>query len=179
MSFTARPRLGAVLGTTMLLMFAACGSTAPGSAPLSPGGSHTVPIGTPQRTPQVPGSSALNGCPVQSAPASASTKPVDVILTDTNGAIAAQPTSVNVGQTLEVRLAASVRWALSLQDPQHVVTSAESEGWYDAAQQLCIWRFTAATPGSAALVYAGGLVCAPGSQCPTIAKAEEFDITVQ
>lgn len=87
--------------------------------------------------------------------------------------------SLAVGQVLEVRLGAQVRWALALQDPAHVLAPVSPNGWYDPQQKACVWRFTGQTPGSVTLVYSGRPICSPGSVCPQFVIASNVAVTVK
>jgi hypothetical protein len=82
------------------------------------------------------------------------------------------------GQTLVVQLPAAFHWTLAPYVTNSILTPDDHNGWYDASLRACIWRFVAATSGSATLDYAGRQVCAPGAKCPTVIVNEEIDITV-
>ena len=148
---------------TGILLVAACGS------------SSNASTSTP---PETPGSAALNGCPTQLAPSDAASKPADVVANESAGA-SGQPVTLKVGQILAVRLSAAKRWGLSLQNSGQILQADTAEGWYDAMLHDCIWRFTARSAGSVALVYAGGPVCADNTKCPNFVEAQEFDVTVR
>jgi hypothetical protein len=87
--------------------------------------------------------------------------------------------SLNKGQTLEVRLTATVRWMLNMQGDQTILTPASPNGWYDASTKNCVWRFTAVSQGYVTLSFSGGLVCAPNTACPALASVQGYDVTVQ
>ncbi len=177
----------------LLLFVAACapGGQASGSAVGGPGGptagaatpgstsSATNPSGSssPPAEQPTPGSASLNGCPSQQPPPGAA-NPTDVVVSSGGGANGLA-VSLRAGQTLEVRLAATVHWGLQIKDTAHILTASTPNGWYDASLKACVWRFTATGAGSAALIYGGSLVCAPHSQCATIAEAQDYTITVQ
>jgi hypothetical protein len=85
---------------------------------------------------------------------------------------------VKKGQTLEVRLPATIRWKLTVQGDQTILTADNPNGWYDVGSKQCIWRFTAVAQGQVTLAYSGGLVCQPYTACPTLAMAQNYAVTV-
>ncbi len=158
-----------VPGCLMLLaLLAGCapGTSSTASSPGSPTQTATA----------ASGATGQNGCTSQNPPATAGTK-ADVVVTFAGGADG-QKVALNKGQTLEVRLPASMRWSLSVQGDASVLSAATDNGWYDASGDACVWRFAAAKQGTATLAFAGVAVCKPHTQCPTLATSQEYDITV-
>ena len=157
------------IGSCLLLLalVAAC-------APAGAGGTAANPTATPP----VPGSAALNGCPTQQPPAGIGTQPADVIVTQGSG-VNTPPVTVKNGQTLEIRLPATFRWALHIQDADKILGTTDATGWYDATLKACRWRFTALGTGTATLQYTGTMVCAPAQPCPALAIAQDYTVTVQ
>ncbi len=168
-----------------LLMLAACapggsrtaGNTSPGQA--SPTASvQRSPTATATSSPSAtPGSQALNGCSTASPPADAQ-KPADVVVT-LKGTGNEQPVTLNKGQTLEVRLLATARWHMNVQNSSSALGTQEAIGWYNASLKSCIWRFTAVGAGTATLVFTGIIICPPKDQCPVAALDQQYDITVR
>jgi hypothetical protein len=137
------------------------------------GGSATAG-GTPTQTP----ASASNGCPSQLIPVD-SPRPPDVVLTQqSDPGSNVKTVTVTKGQVIEIRLPASFTWHLSQGEPSSVLEVAAPAGWYNSALRACIWRFDAASSGTAQLDFAGGPVCDPGKACPAIAVIAQYKITV-
>ncbi len=164
---------GVIAGLVLLVFMAAC---APGGGSAT-GAGHTNGGGA-TATPSAPGSPMLNGCPAKQPPADLAGHPADVIVTQ-GGGVNSPPVDVKVGQILEIRLPANVRWKLDIRDPNAILTKNEATGWYDASLKACRWRFTVVKAGQAALLFSGGLVCLPGKACPAIASMAEFTIVAQ
>lgn len=158
-----------VIGCVLLLaLLAAC---APGAS--NTASSSNAPTAT--ATTAASGNAGLNGCPTESPPADAGTK-ADVVVTFTGAE--GQTVTLTKGQTLEVRLPAAMRWSLSTQGAANVLTPSATNGWYDAGLDNCVWRFVAANQGNATLAFGGVAVCKPKTECPAIAVAQDYDITV-
>ncbi|HLV97413.1 MAG TPA: hypothetical protein VKT82_01940 [Ktedonobacterales bacterium] len=145
-----------------LLCLAAC-------APGGNGSGATTPT---------PGSADLNGCAAQQPPAGVAGKSADLIVTQ-GGDYTGLPVALRQGQTLEVRLPATIIWRLQQQDAAGILTTNEATGWYDATLKDCLWRFTAVKTGSATLSFSGGLVCPPNAACPAIAAIQQYNVTVR
>ncbi len=125
-----------------------------------------------------PGSAALNGCSAQKPPAGVAGTSADVVVTQ-GGDITGQPVALSVGQTLEVRLSATIYWRVQNQDTSGILTTTRAIGWYDGTLKDCLWRFTAVKAGSATLNFSGGLVCPPNAACPAIAAIQQYHVTVR
>lgn len=123
-----------------------------------------------------PGSAALNGCLVQTS--GAATTPADTTLSDGSGG-QFQTVTVTVGQTIEVRLRADIRWTMAPLSPAGAMTIQSPQSVYDVATRQCVWRFTATTTGAVDLDFTGGLVCAPTAACPAIAAIQRFTVTIK
>lgn len=164
-------RWGAMLACLVLLLFVAACSPAGGSG-TSVG--NTAPTATP-----APGSPQLNGCPTQHPPAGAQGHPADVVVGPGGSPEEGMPVTLNMGQTLEVRLAATIRWGLHIQDAGHNLTTDQATGWYDASTKSCVWRFRAVGAGNVTLSYSGGLVCEPNSACPALAAIQQYNVTIR
>jgi hypothetical protein len=153
---------GVVWLVLALLGMAAC-------APLGSGSGSANPT---------PGSADLNGCAAQHAPAGVAGKSADLVVTQ-GGDYTGQPVALRQGQTLEVRLPATINWGMQTRDADGILTTSEATGWYDATLRDCLWRFTAVKAGSVTLNFAGGPVCAPNTACPAIAAVQQYNITVR
>lgn len=205
---TAWPLIYRLTSLVVALLLAACAqfagpgatttqlalSTQPPAAPTQPAPTQPPPAGTATvaggtAAPETPTAAAVatttlggtpgalaNGCPEQQAPASAGTKP-DVAVGNQFGGTGSA--SLAVGQLLEVRLGASLRWTLTLSDPTHVLAPVDHNGWYDPGQNTCVWRFTGQTPGTVTLVYGGRPICEPDKACPQFVIASDFTVTVK
>jgi hypothetical protein len=185
----------------LVVLLAACGQTSVSSqAPVNgPADTSSAPTATASRAPTSPspasaqpasgqkaGGSAINGCAAAQAPAEAATFKANVIVSQsaqgtqgTQGTDAAQPIALAQGQRLEIRLAPSFTWELSVSDPGHILAGANPEGWYDASVQACIWRFTAQGAGSAQLTFAGAAVCPYLKLCPSVEQTITYGVTVR
>jgi len=163
----AAPLLAASLCLALMLL-AACGAS-----------SSAQGFPTPTDIPATPGTAQLNGCPEQTAPASPKTADVVVQGNGVGVQSEARKVSVNVGQTLEVDLPATFRWALVPSDGKSVLTAPAVNGWFDAGGKGCVWQFTAAKAGSATLTFGGGQVCPSASTCPDAVTEQSFDVTVR
>lgn len=165
-----------------LLMLAAC-APAGGRATQSAQTGQPSPTASSQASPTItatpvstPGSQARNGCSTAQPPAD-SQKQADVVVTQT-GIEGAQPVTLNKGQTLEVRLLATIRWHMHMQNSSALNTK-EATGWYNATLKDCLWRFTAVGTGTATLSFTGTVICDPKGQCPVAALVQQYDITVR
>ncbi len=163
-----RPWSVVIGGVLLLALFAGCapGTTGTASSPNSP---------TATTTTAASGNAGLNGCPSESKPANAGTK-ADVVVTFTGAE--GQTVTLNKGQTLEVHLPAAMRWGLSTQGSANVLTPSVPNGWYDAGLDSCVWRFAAAGQGNVTLAFGGVAVCKPNTECPAIAVAQDYEVTV-
>lgn len=129
----------------------------------------------------VPGSPQLNGCQTQQAPTNLA--PADVVLTGAGST--STPTSdftthgkMKQGQTLDIHLAATVKWQMSTPPTSSVLQVMEPQSWYDAQDSTCIWRMQAIGTGDTEIDYTGPFVCPPSGACPAIAAIARFNITV-
>lgn len=163
--------LALALMLALMLALAACGVS--GSAQ----GSSTAATATP--TPAMPGTSLLNGCPMQQAPSDAHT--ADVVVQGVGGMTqsSGRPVTLKVGQTLHVELAATNRWRLSVADAGSALTQPAGNGWYDAQHKICVWQFTAVKAGSATLEFTGSAVCAAGHPCPQYVIEQTYSVSIQ
>lgn len=157
--------VGLVFALTVLL--AACGTS-------------TIAQSFPTATdiPATPGTAQLNGCPEQAAPATARTADVVAHGSGVTSQTDAQPIAVKVGQTLEIDLPATYRWALVLTDEKSTLTAPTANGWFDAGGKGCVWQFTATKAGSATLTFGGGQVCSSASKCPDLTAEQSFSVTI-
>ncbi len=137
-------------------------------------GLTTAPV-----TPQ-PGSPQLNGCQTQTAP---NFPPADVVLTGAGSH--STPTSsfttqgtMKQDQTLDIHLAATVKWQLTTPPNTAILQVLTAQSWYDASDKTCVWRMQAVGNGTTQMEFTGPLVCPPSGACPAIAGDARFDITV-
>jgi hypothetical protein len=159
-----------ILCCLMPLLFIAACAPAGGSA----SGGNSNPTATP-----APGSPELNGCPTQQPPAGVAERPADVVVEPGGSPIDGMQVTLSKGQTLEVRLSATVRWGLMIQGDQTMLMAPTPNGWYDASTKSCVWRFRAVGTGTVILSYSGGQVCEPNSACPAIAAVQQYTVTIQ
>lgn len=180
MRLSLRQGIGVLWCLVFLLALAACapgGSTTAATSPDTQA-SATPPAATATAAAPTPGSAALNGCPSKQQPAAAQGQAVDVVAKQ-KATEQRQSFTLSTGQTLEVRLSASVRWHAQVQDSAGILTTNEATGWYDATLKSCIWRFTALKPGNVSLGFSGVLICPPREQCLAVAMVQQYTVTVR
>src|SRR5262245_34620059 len=66
-----------------------------------------------------------------------------------------QVVRMKLGQTLEIRLAASLRWRLAQGEWSAIMSAPPENGWWDTVLQVCVWQFTATKAGAGTLTCAG------------------------
>ncbi len=169
----ARSRGATLIALTLLAslaLLAACGRTTSGDL-------NTAPTATTVATRATFGATA-NGCFTPQAPADAGSFTPDVVVTQQT--TASSSISLTKGQRLELRLTPTVRWGLTLSDPDHTLASAPVQGWYDASVGACVWRFSAVGAGQAELNFDGTSVCPKGGACaqPTD-LAQSYSVVVR
>lgn len=160
------------LALGLLALLSACGPVTVGGAGEAGGAVRATATMAAQA-----GSTAVNGCPVKQAPADAAAFVPDVTVTEEGGL--GQQITLARGQRLEIRLGPEVQWTLTVTDPTRILASTTAEGWYSPQLNVCIWRFSALTAGSAQLTFAGRFICQPHTQCVTAVIAQEYDVTVR
>ena len=166
-------RSAIVLAVLALWMLSGCG--------LATGTSHSTAAGAPTTAPTTTGSK-INGaisnvCPIAQAPDDASAFTPHVIVKEDSGSI--HTLALRPNQRLEIRLDSQVQWALRLDDPQHILVSASSQGWYDTTSNACVWRFTAQTAGDAQLAFSGTLPCPPLKSCPSSDRSATYRLSTR
>lgn len=168
-------RLIILIASIILLACAGCGSASSAS------NTHTLntPISPIPKT--AVGTAALNGCQVQQAPVI--TSPANVVATTTDPPVDDQFMShirLRKGQTLELHLVATARWAQSDSDSISPVLTLQSPAdWYHDADHTCIWRYNAAQVGVTQLHFSGGIVCPSDAVCAAIAMIANYEVTVE
>lgn len=85
-------------------------------------------------------------------------------------------TQAHIGDVVEVRLSANMRWTTPADGVASVLTPLQPQGGLDSQGQTCSWVYQVKATGSAALTYIGVFNCEPNSACPAIAEDEEFTI---
>lgn len=155
------------LSLALMALLAACGATS---------STQTFPTAT--DIPATPGTAQLNGCPAQQAPATAKT--ADVVIQGNAAPTQAdpQPVTAKSGQTVEIDLPATYRWALVQDGDSTLLTAPDTNGWFDTSGKGCIWQFTATKAGSSTLTFAGAQVCSSASKCPNLTTNQSFAVTV-
>jgi hypothetical protein len=120
---------------------------------------------------------ATNGCPSKQIPVDGGNFRPAVTATYTLDQGAVQPISVARGQGLEIHLAPTAQWSLTLSDADHTLESLAPEGWYDAPLDACVWRFAASNAGVARLDFRGLVLCQPNLHCKAALEAAAFAVT--
>jgi hypothetical protein len=165
------------LAVVMMLMaswiLAGCGVTT-GATQSSVGAPATS---APTSTSSKINDAASNACPVAQAPPDAYTFGPEITLNEVGGAI--QTAALHAGQRLEIHLDSQVQWALRMDDPNHILTSAQSQGWHEVASNSCVWRFTAQAVGDAQLIFTGTLPCPPLKTCPSSDRSMTYRLSIQ
>lgn len=160
----------------LAFLLAACGPVAASSQKTT---STSPAVGSTPTSAKNSGQASTD-CPLLQAPADVGTFKPDVIVSQNSrdgGTI--QPVSLTQGQRLEIRLQPGFAWRLTLSDPSHVLIAPGSGGWYDASARACIWRFTAASQGTAQLNYQGAMVCPPLKSCPSVEQSASYAVTIR
>ena len=165
-------------GLLLALVFLLVGC---GQVTVSSQGTTSTPTATGSTpTPAKNPGRASTDCPLPQAPADVGTSKPDVIVSQNpQDAGTTQPITLTQGQHLEIRLQPGFAWRLTLSDPHDVLLSPGSGGWYDASARACIWRFTAASQGTAQLNYQGAMVCPPLESCPSVEQSASYAVTIQ
>src|SRR5215469_12425777 len=104
-------------------------------------------------------SADLNGCFTPHIPIDKRPK-ADVTLTAGGTGSQSQSATAQIGQTVEVRLTAGVKWKLNQSDQATLLQPGTPFGWFDGDHLQCVWDFAAAAKGKVDLSFSGGFVCA-------------------
>jgi hypothetical protein len=118
-----------------------------------------------------------NLCPAAQPPQDAETFRADITLNE-DGA-PTHSVTLHPGQRLEIRIDSQVQWALQMNDPTHILVSAQSQGWHDTVSNSCIWRFTAQAAGNSQLIFTGTLPCPPLKTCPSSDRSVTYRLSIQ
>jgi hypothetical protein len=137
----------------------------------------TVAASAPTSTSSKINDATSDACPLAQAPQDANSFNPDMTLNEDGGPI--HTASLHPGQRLEIRLDSQVQWGLRVDDPQHVLVSANAQGWHDARSNTCVWRFTAQAAGDAQLVFSGTLPCPPLKVCPSSDRSAIYRLSIQ
>jgi|GEM_PF-6327464 len=120
----------------------------------------------------------LNGCLSQQQPTTP-LKPGSLSLPGNHsGSDMIDHQQLAVGQMVEIRLGANIRWAVSTIPSSALLQAQTPVGWYSQPDGMCVWRYIATGVGVTRIGFTGGLVCAPGSACPAIAEIAQFEFTI-
>jgi len=119
----------------------------------------------------------LNGCPTQLIPVDPPVHGTTVTLTQADASKASVMTTV--GTNIEIKLPATNRWQLDTVDMNQTVTLSSPAGYFNKAQNVCVWRVTATAAGTSTLTFTGTAVCVAGTPCPSYALLTKFVIIVQ
>jgi hypothetical protein len=164
-----------IMTMSALLVCVSCGGTSNTST------MHTTNASTSPTPGTAIGTASLNGCQVQQAPVIAS--PANVVATTTEPPVDDQFMShirLRKGQTLELHLVATTRWAQSDTDSIAPILALQSPAsWYHDADHTCIWRYNATQVGITQLHFSGGLVCPPDMVCAALAIIANYEVTVE
>lgn len=161
------PTCGVALAL-LALVVAGCGTTTTTSL-----GSSSTATATPTR--HIGGGLTVRPCPGPYGSAQTPSENV-VILTPS---MPNRTASAHVGQTVEVQLPSNKLWRYSA--TSHAAPSLtldQPAGVEDGQHDLCIWNFTAQSPGTATLMFTGSPLCEPNMACPAIILAVSFTVTV-
>jgi hypothetical protein len=119
---------------------------------------------------------ASNACPLAQAPEDATSFTPDIIVSGDGGPI--HTVSLRRSQRLEIRLDPQIQWTLRVDDLNHTLVGARSQGWHDPKSNTCVWRFTAQAAGDAQLVFTGTQPCPPLKFCPSSDRSATYRLTV-
>ncbi len=154
-----------------------CGVTTRASQSSVTDAATSAPTGVPTSSSAKINDATSNTCPVAQAPQNADSFRTDFVLNEDGGAI--QTLTLRQGQRVEIRLDSQVQWALRIDDPNHILTSAQSQGWHEATTNSCVWRFTAQGAGAAQLVFSGTLPCPPLKTCPSSDRSTTYRLSIR
>jgi hypothetical protein len=118
-----------------------------------------------------------NFCPSAQPPQDAESFRADIVLNDSG--TPTQIVTLDPSQRLEIRIDSQVQWALQINDPAHILVSAQSQGWYDTRSSTCDWRFTAQAAGDAQLIFTGTLPCPPLKTCPSSDRSVTYRLSIR
>jgi hypothetical protein len=157
---TRRPiALIGILGV-LLLVLSACGSTSTSSTP--------TPTGT-------TGYGSTHGCPSDTI-VSTTLKPANVTVRDTdiNSTVTA-----HVGNIIEVRLPFGQKWTGPSSIPSNL-QQQQPAGYALPSDNVCIWRFTAQSAGTAQLDFQSQALCLNKDEvCPGVITKDPIIIDVK
>jgi hypothetical protein len=170
-------RLALVMALMGFWILTGCGVTTGTGQPSAAGAATTAATKAPTSTSAKINDAPSNTCPVAQAPPDADTFRPDITLNEDGGAI--HTAALHAGQRLEIRLDSQVQWALRIDDPNHSLTSAQSQGWHEVTSNSCVWRFTAQAAGNAQLIFTGTLPCPPLKTCPSADRSATYRLSIQ
>lgn len=156
-----------ILGTIITCL------TACGGANSTHGGGNTASASiSPTGTAQIAGCSPRTDTTTLRAP--------DRIVTDHDADSLPEGSAITLhsGQIIEIRLPSVMKWHVMPEDSP-VLKDMTMQGWYDAGNRACIWRYTAAAEGSRTLSFTGTPICPGEVACPAIARLVRLSIVVQ
>ncbi|MGH2485445.1 MAG: hypothetical protein ACRDHE_05470, partial [Ktedonobacterales bacterium] len=132
------------------------------------GGTGAIPSDT--------GVATANGCPAQPPPSATTSPSPDVVVTQSSGLD--QQITLKQGQTVEIRLNPALRWSLTMTASSQLLAPTQPNGWYNTAENACVWRFIASATGSTTLAFSGMAICQGGAICPHVAFEQDYAVTV-
>ena len=156
-----------VLTVLLMLVLAACGSPTTGTGS-APGGSTSTPAPTATH-------GTATGCPnkttVNTQPAAAS-----VVLNNTGVNTTA---TVKRGDIVEIDLPFGHNWSGPTNSAQGLLLEQDPSGYASPTGHVCVWRFLAASTGTAEINFTGRPICQKGQLCPMYIMAAPFTIKIQ
>jgi hypothetical protein len=157
-------------------MLSGCGVTTAASQSSAASATNTASTSAPTPTGATIHDTTSNACPLAQAPEDATSFTPDIIVS--GDAEAVHMLSLRRSQRLEIRLDPQLQWVLRVDDPNHTLVGARSQGWHDPKSNTCVWRFTAQAAGDAQLVFTGTLPCPPLKFCPSSDRSATYRLTV-
>ena len=168
-----RSSLILVILFVLLLVFvlSACGTntTTTGATP-SPTATATAPTATATRS-QAIGDGCPNTTVVATPPPTA-----NIVLTNANSGTTI---SAKKGDTIEVNLPFGHSWQGPTDFSPNLLTVQGPAGYAFPTAKACVWRFLAASTGTAHLTFAGRPICKQGQACPMYIMAIPFTVDIQ
>lgn len=155
------------LFVVLAILFAGCGAS--GSSTGS--GSSSSPIPAPTT---VKGYGSANGCPSDAVVTPPAGQPnVTIKLTDSTTVI-----NAHTGDVIEVHLPFGHQWSGPAAVPGNLQLQTPA-GYALKSSNVCVWRFTARSSGTAHITFAGKPMCNAGELCPQYVLAASFTIDVK
>jgi hypothetical protein len=99
-----------------------------------------------------------------------------VVLTNANSGTTI---TAKKGDTIEIKLAFGHTWQGPTNLSQSLLTVQGPAGYAFPSAKVCVWRFLAASTGTAHFSFEGRPICQPNQACPMYIMAVPFTVTIE